>query len=86
MTIVKSANIRENFKSYCDIAATGEPVFISRAKGKDVVMISRKEYERYQKIKANADYLAMLDHSIQQMKDGKIKTFSYEEFEAISKK
>ncbi len=70
MLAVKSMDVRDNFKSLCDKACNGEILIISRPKNENVVMLSEKEYNDMLKAKRNADYLAMLDKSIDEAKAG----------------
>ena len=44
MLAVKSMDVRDNFKTFCDKAYNGETLIISRPKNENVVMVSEKEY------------------------------------------
>ncbi len=70
MLVVKSMDLRENFKSLCDKVFGGETLIISRPKNENVVMISEKEYNEIMKAKRNAEYLAMLDKSMAEAEAG----------------
>ena len=70
MLAVKSMDVRENFKSFCDKVFKGETLIISRPKNENVVMMSETEYNEIIKAKRNAEYLAMLDKSIEEAKTG----------------
>ena len=70
MLAVKSMDVRENFKSFCDKVFKGETLIISRPKNENVVMMSETEYNEIMKAKRNAEYLAMLDKSIKEAKTG----------------
>ncbi len=70
MLAVKSMDVRENFKSFCDKVFKGETLIISRPKNENVVMMSETEYNEIMKAKRNAEYLAMLDKSIEEAKTG----------------
>lgn len=48
----------------------GETLVISRPRNENVVMVSESEYNEMMKAKRNADYLAMLDKSIAEAKNG----------------
>ena len=61
MLAVKSVNVRDNFKEWCDKINMGETVVISRPRNENIYMISEAEYNALQKAKRNAEYLAMLD-------------------------
>lgn len=64
MLAVKSMDVRDNFKSFCDKVFCGETLIISRPKNENVVMLSETEYNEIMKAKRNADYLAMIDKSM----------------------
>ena len=81
MLAVKSMDVRDNFKSLCDKVFRGETLIISRPKNENVVMLSEKEYNKIMKEKRNADYLAMLDKSFDQLQQGKTISFSIEELQ-----
>ena len=63
MLAVKSANVRDNFKEWCDKINMGETVVISRPRNENIYMINETEYNALQKEKRNAEYLAMLNKS-----------------------
>lgn len=83
MTIVKQMDIRANIKKYFDIAFNGEPVIVPRKENKNVVILSGKEFKELEKTKNNAAYLAMLDKSDEQLRQGKVVVKTMEELEAI---
>ena len=64
MLAVKSMEVRDNFKGFCDKVFNGETLIVSRPKNENIVMVSEREYNEMMKAKRNADYLAMLDKSI----------------------
>ena len=70
MLVVKSMDVRENFKALCDKVFQGETLIISRPKNENVVMLSEKEYNQMMKTKRNAEYLTMLDKSIAEAEAG----------------
>ncbi|MCD8018476.1 MAG: type II toxin-antitoxin system Phd/YefM family antitoxin [Clostridiales bacterium] len=84
MLAVKSMNIRDNFKSWCDEAIKGETIIISRPQNKNVVMISESEYNKLKKAQHNADYLAMLERSRGQLERGEVVIKSMEELENMA--
>jgi antitoxin YefM len=83
MLAVKSMDVRDNFKKICDKVFDGETIIVSRPKNENVVMLSEKEYNELQKAKRNTEYLAMLDKSIEQAKQGKTISFTMKELEAM---
>lgn len=79
MLAVKSINVRDNFKEWCDKIVMGETVVISRPQNENIYMINEAEYNELQKAKRNAEYLAMLDRADEQVKNGQIVIKSMEE-------
>jgi antitoxin YefM len=82
MIAVKSMDVRDNFKSLCDRVFCGETLIISRPKNENIVMVSENEYNELQKTKKNAEYLAMLNQSIEEAKAGNFIFKTIEELEA----
>ncbi len=70
MIAVRSMDVRENFKAFCDKVFQGETLIIARPKNENVVMLSETEYNEMLKAKRNAEYLAMLDKSIAEAEAG----------------
>lgn len=70
MIAVRSMDVRENFKAFCDKVFQGETLIISRPKNENIVMLSEAEYNEMLKAKRNAEYLAMLDKSIVEAEAG----------------
>lgn len=83
MLAVKSVNVRDNFKEWCDKISNGETVVISRPRNENIYMINEAEYNALQKAKRNAEYLAMLDKSDEELKAGKVVVKTLEELESI---
>jgi len=79
MLAVKSMDVRDNFKDWCNQVINGETLIVSRPKNENVVIISEKEYNEMQKAKRNAEYLAKLDRSQEQLDQGKTISFTIEE-------
>lgn len=84
MLAVKSMDVRDNFKDWCNRVINGETLIVSRPKNENVVIVSEKEYNEMQKAKRNAEYLAMLDRGFADMKQGKGITKTMEELEAMA--
>ena len=70
MLAVKSMDVRDNFKAFCDKVFRGETLIVSRPKNENIVMMSESEYNELMKAKKNAEYLAMLDKSIAEAETG----------------
>ena len=80
---MKSVNVRDNFKEWCDKISMGETVVISRPRNENIYMINEAEYNALQKAKRNAEYLAMLNKSDDEFKAGKVVVKTMEELEAM---
>ena len=83
MLAVKSMDVRDNFKEWCNKVISGETLVVSRPKNENVVIISEKEYNEMAKAKRNEEYLKKLDHSFAQLEQGKTISFSMEELRAM---
>ena len=83
MVAVKSVNVRDNFKEWCDKISKGETVVISRPRNENIYMINEAEYNALQKAKRNAEYLAMIDESTSQLERGETISFTLEELQAM---
>ena len=70
MLAVKSMDVRENFKSLCDKVFHGETLVVSRPKNENIVMMSENKYNEIMKAKRNAEYLSMLDKSLEEAETG----------------
>ncbi len=81
MLAVKSMDVRDGFKLYCDKVYRGETILISRPHNENIVMISLDEYNLLLKAKRNADYLEMLDKSMAQAEMGGLIPKSIDELE-----
>lgn len=79
MLAVKSANVRDNFKEWCEKISMGETVVISRPRNENIYMINEAEYNALQKAKRNAEYLKMIDESEEQFKKGDTISFTLDE-------
>ena len=83
MLAVKSMDVRDDFKVFCEKVFGGETLVISRPKNENVVMISEKEYNEMLKAKKNVEYLAMLDKSIAEADQGGFIVKSIDELEEM---
>ena len=81
MLAVKSMDLRDNFKSLCDRVFRGETLIVSRPKNENIVMMSEKEYNEIMKAKNNAEYLSMLEKSMNEAKNGGFVMKTMEELE-----
>lgn len=83
MLAVKSVNVRDNFKEWCDKIIMGETVVISRPHNENIYMINETEYNALQKAKRNAEYLAMIEESVSQLERGETISLTLEELRAM---
>ena len=68
MLAVKSMDVRDNFKDWCNKVINGETLIVSRPRNENVVIVSEKEYHKMIKAKHNAEYTAELDKSQSQLR------------------
>ena len=83
MIVAKQMDVRDNIKSFFDIAFSGESVFVPRKENKNVYIISQAEYEELQRAKHNAEYLEKLDRSYAEIEAGDVTVKSIEELRAM---
>ena len=83
MLAVKSVDVRNNFKEWCDKISKGETVLISRPQNKNIYMVSEAEYNDLQKTKRNAEYMEMIHESVSQLKRGETISLTEEELKAM---
>ncbi len=83
MLAVKSMDVRENFKEWCNKVIGGETLIVSRPRNENVVIVSEKEYSNLLKAKKNEEYLKKLDHSFAQLEQGEVVHKSLEELKAM---
>ena len=71
MLAVNYTTIRNNLKDYCDAATdNNETVIVTRKNKKNVVIMSLEQYNQIMKAAHNAEYLAMVDRSVDQLLSG----------------
>lgn len=83
MLVVKSGNIRDNFKEWCEKVSKGETIVISRPKNENVYMISEEEYNKLQKAKENEEYLEVINRRIERLNNGEGIHKTMEELRAM---
>ena len=72
MLAVNYSTVRENLKNYFEKATDeNETVIITRTNEKNVVILSLEQYNELMKAVRNAEYLAKIDLSIEQLKSGR---------------
>ena len=72
MLALNYSTIRNKLKDYCDQATDNhETVIVTRKGEKNVVLMSLEQYNAIMKATRNAEYLAKIDMSIEQLENGK---------------
>lgn len=72
MLAVNYSTIRNKLKDYCDQATDNhETIIVTRKGEKNVVLMSLEQYNAIMKATRNAEYLAKIDMSIEQLENGK---------------
>lgn len=85
MLAVNYSTIRSKLKDYCDKATDeNETIIVTRKDEKNVVIISLDKYNDITKVARNAEYLDMIDRSIEQIKQGKVVVKTMEELEEMA--
>lgn len=71
MLAVNYSTLRNKLKDYCDEASdNNQTVIITRKNEKNIVIMSLDNYNQLMKNIRNAEYLAKLDRSMEQIKNG----------------
>jgi antitoxin YefM len=84
MLTVEAQDMQGVFKMVFDLARNGEAVKVEGPSDKVVVM-SESEYDEMAKAKHNAEYIAMLERSKQQIREGKVIFKTIEELRALER-
>lgn len=85
MLAVNYSTIRSNLKDYCDkVTDENETVIVTRKDEKNVVLISLEKYNELMRAVRNAEYLAKIDRSLEQLREGRIIAKTMEELEAMT--
>lgn len=62
-----------------------ESLVNSRPHNQNLIVISETEYRELEKLRRNAEYLAKLEHSMQQFKEGKVVAKTMDELLNLEK-
>ena len=85
MLAINYSTLRNNLKDYCDKATDeDETVIVTRKNEKNVVLLSMEKYNAMTKVARNAEYLDMLDRSMEQAKEGRVIIKTIEELEEMT--
>jgi antitoxin YefM len=85
MIALKTVDLRNDFKRVSALVNAGEKVLIARPHNENLVVLSEKEYNELEKTRRNAEYLAKIDRSIQQVSEGHVVVKTMEELEEMAK-
>ena len=83
MIAIRTVDVRNDFKRISDLVNSGEKILISRPHNENLVILSEKEYNELERTRRNAEYLAMIDKSLQEFAEGKVVIKTIEELEAM---
>ncbi len=83
MIALRTIDLRNDLKKVSEIIRSGEKVLIAQPHNENLVVLSEKEYNELEKARRNAEYLAMIDNSMQQLADGKVVVKTLEELETM---
>ena len=85
MLAVNYSSFRSKLKAYCDrVTDDNEDVIVTRRDEKNVVIISLEKYNEMMRAARNAEYLDMIDRSMEQINKGKIVVKTTEELEGMA--
>ncbi len=85
MLAVNYSTIRSKLKDYLDKATDeNETVIVTRKDEKNVVIMSLDKYNDIMRSASNAEYLDMIDRSMDQIKNGKLVIKTIEELEKMA--
>ena len=83
MIALKTMDLRNDFKRVSDLINSGEKVLIARPRNENLIVLSEREYNELDKARRNAEYLAKIEKSRQELADGKTYTFTMEDLFAM---
>ena len=84
MLAVNYSTIRSKLKDYCDKATDeNETVIVTRKNEKNVVIMSLDKYNTMVRAAKNAEYLDMIDKSLEQIRQGRTVVKTIDELEEL---
>lgn len=84
MIAVRTIDVKNDFKRVSDLVHSGEEVLISRPRNENLVILTEAEYNTLKKAQRNAEYLAKLHRSMEQLADGRVVVKTLDELESLS--
>ncbi|MBO4395768.1 MAG: hypothetical protein J5819_05425 [Eubacterium sp.] len=67
-----------------DRVFSGQPIMLSLSGDKNIVMLSKTEFDELQRIKNNAAFIEKLDKSREEYKNGRVVIKTMDELEAMA--
>ena len=83
MIAIKTADLTQNFRRIATIITGGEKVLISRPRNENLVVITEKEYNEFERLRQNFQYLAKLGDSLEQAQKGNVTKYTKEQMRAM---
>ena len=83
MIALRTVDLRNDFRRVSELVKSGEKILIARPHNENIIVLSEREYNELEKARRNAEYLSMLDESIQQYAEGRTIVKTMEELEAM---
>lgn len=85
MIAVNYGTLKNDLKKYCDKASDSfETVIVTRKAERNVVIMGLDQYNELLRRAKRAEYLEMIDKSMEQIAQGKVVVKSMEELEAMA--
>jgi PHD/YefM family antitoxin component YafN of YafNO toxin-antitoxin module len=82
---MRTVKLHDNYEEVFDMAAGGEPLIVASAKRRDVVVISKAEFDRLERNYQNAEYIAKLDKALDDYEAGKGISVTLEELREMER-
>ena len=84
MIALRTVDLRNSFKRVSDLINSGEIVLIARPRNENLVVLSEMEYNKLEKARHNAEYLAKIDRAMERVAEGRIVVKTMEELEEMA--
>ena len=86
MLAANYTTVRDNLKAYCDkVCDNDETLIITRKEDRNIVLMSLERYTMIEKLLNNVRYIAMLEESNRQLREGKVVVKTMEELEEMAR-
>jgi antitoxin YefM len=82
---LRTVDLRNDFKRVSEIVHAGEPVLIARPHNENLIVVSERQYNEMARARRNEEYLAKIEESIDQVRQGKVITKTIDELETLAK-